>query len=91
MEERIRQLEAKLEEQARINDELRNEKSFLEGECNRLAGEVAALSRQLEATEQTKNTYYEWYKEEKRKYENAELMLTSIDGIISSYNSKTKM
>lgn len=91
MEERIKKLEAQVEELTRANEVIRNEKNYLESECNRLAGEVAALSRQLEATEQTKNTYYEWYKEEKRKYENAELMLTSIDGIISSYNSKTKM
>lgn len=91
MEERIKKLEAQVEELTRANEVIRNEKNYLEGECNRLAGEVAAQSRQLEATEQTKNTYYEWYKEEKRKYENAELMLTSIDGIISSYNSKTKM
>lgn len=89
MEERIKRLEAQVEELTRANETISNEKNYLEGECNRLAGEVAALSRQLEATEQTKNTYYEWYKEEKRKYENAELMLTSIDGIISSYNSKT--
>ena len=91
MEEIIKRLEAQVEELTRANETISNEKNYLEGECNRLAGEVAALSRQLEATEQTKNTYYEWYKEEKRKYENAELMLTSIDGIISSYNSKTKM
>ena len=91
MEERIKKLEAQVEELTRANEKISNEKNYLEGECNRLAGDVAALSRQLEATEQTKNTYYEWYKEEKRKYENAELMLTSIDGIISSYNSKTKM
>lgn len=91
MEERIKKLEAQVEELTRANEVFRNKKNYLEGECNRLAGEVAALSRQLEATEQTKNTYYEWYKEEKRKFENAELMLTSIGGILSSFNSKTKM
>lgn len=91
MEERIKRLEAQVEELTRANETISNEKNYLEGECNRLAGEVAALSRQLEATEQTKNTYYEWYKEEKRKFENAELMLTSIGGILSSFNSKTKM
>ena len=91
MEERIKRLEAQVEELTRVNETISNEKNYLEGECNRLAGEVAALSRQLESTEQTKNTYYEWYKEEKRKFENAELMLTSICGILSSFNSKTKM
>lgn len=91
MEERIKRLEAQVEELTRANETISNEKNYLEGECNRLAGEVAALSRQLGATEQTKNTYYEWYKEEKRKFESAELMLTSIGGILSSFNSKTKM
>ena len=91
MEERIKRLEARGEELTRANETISNEKNYLEGECNRLAGEVSVLSRQLEATEQTKNTYYEWYKEEKRKFENAELMLTSIGGILSSFNSKTKM
>lgn len=89
MEERIKRLEAQVKELTRANEIISKEKNYLEGECNRLAGDVADLSRKLEATEQTKKTYYEWYMEEKRKYENAELMLTSIDGIISSY--KTKM
>ena len=83
MKERIRQLEAKLEEQARINDELRNEKSFLEGECNRLAGE-------LKAAEESKNMYRDWYNKEEVKKSEALLVLSSVSGILTAYLGKNK-
>ena len=90
MKERIRQLEAKLEEQARINDELRNEKSFLEGECNRLAGELTMMSGKLKAAEESKNLYLDWYNKEEVKKSEALLVLSSVSGILTAYLGKNK-
>ena len=90
MEERIKRLEAQVEELTRANETISNEKNYLEGECNRLAGEVAALSSKIESLVNEKNTYYEWYKEEERKRKSAELIITSVGGILEAFKDKNK-
>lgn len=90
MEERIKKLEAQVEELTRANEIISNEKNCLESECNRLVGEVTALSNKLESSEQTKDTYYKWYKEEEWKKITAELMLTSLSGMLDAYIGKKK-